>query len=375
MRFTFVSSMCSHPWGGSEELWSRAAIHLRFLGHEVSALVPFWPQPTPQLQELSRKGVSVRMCQAPNDAIPNRLLRKLRKKLSFLSPEQSWMLKQRPDFVCVSNGNYGDGLNWLEFCANQNLPFATVVQANLEFLWPDDDLAARLIRVYHQTRRAFFVSHRNWRLLETQLGVELQNAEVVRNPFNVSWHADIKWPDEFDTLRLACVARLDPSAKGQDLLFEVLASERWRSRRVVVSIFGKGINENGLKRLASRLQITNMVSFCGHVKNIEQIWSTHHALVLPSRYEGLPLSLVEAMLCARPAIVTDVAGHTELVEDGKSGFVASAATVKHLRIAMDRAWERQSELREMGLFARQRVIEEFPKQPAEIFAEKLINLA
>ena len=67
------------------------------------------------------------------------------------------------------------------------------------------------------------------------------------------------------------------------------------------------------------------VTYGGFTEDVESIWASHHALVLPSRSEGLPLVVVEAMLCGRPAIVTDVAGNAELIQDGVSGFVAAAA--------------------------------------------------
>ena len=41
----------------------------------------------------------------------------------------------------------------------------------------------------------------------------------------------------------------------------------------------------------------------------------NHLLVLPSRAEGTPIALVEAMICARPAVVTDVGGNVEWLED------------------------------------------------------------
>src|SRR5437763_3000966 len=48
------------------------------------------------------------------------------------------------------------------------------------------------------------------------------------------------------------------------------------------------------------------------------------------------------ILCARPAIVTNVGGNAELLEDGRSGFVAPAPTIKHLNEAMERAWDRRA---------------------------------
>ena len=64
-------------------------------------------------------------------------------------------------------------------------------------------------------------------------------------------------------------------------------------------------------------------------------------LVMPSRFEGLPLAIVEAMLCARPVVATDVAGHAEVVEDGVTGFLADAPTVGAIAAALERCWVRR----------------------------------
>ena len=109
----------------------------------------------------------------------------------------------------------------------------------------------------------------------------------------------------------------------------------------------------------------------GFEPNIEGVWSQHHALLLPSRYEGLPLAVVEAMLCGRVCIVTDVGGNAELVEDNESGFVAAAPTVPLLDEAMERAWNRRHEWRQMGQSAARRVRERVSPDPVGDFATEL----
>jgi glycosyltransferase involved in cell wall biosynthesis len=171
------------------------------------------------------------------------------------------------------------------------------------------------------------------------------------------------------------VARYDPSAKGQDLLFEVLAAEPWRSRPVTLSLFGAGPMERSMRRLVTRHGLDDKVTFRGHVSDIRGIWSGHHALVLPSRYEGLPLALVEAMICGRPSVVTDVAGNAELLEEGVTGFIAAAATVRHLAEALERAWARRADWREIGRAARDAVRRQVPEDPALVFARRLVEVA
>jgi len=376
MRLLFVTAMTGYPWAGSEELWGRAAMHLVGQGHEVSALVPRWPQLAAPLERLRAAGAVVRMRAAPRFGLAHRAVAKLGRLLGPREPEDfRWLRSQRPDLVCVSNGNYFDGLPYMQFCAEAGLPFASIVQANGECLWPHDDLADRILAAYRRARRTFFVSHANHRLMERHLGAAVEGGEVVRNPFNTAWDAPSDWPPEDGVTRLACVARYDPSAKGQDLLFEVLAAEPWRSRPVTLSLFGAGPMERSMRRLVTRHGLDDKVTFRGHVSDIRGIWSGHHALVLPSRYEGLPLALVEAMICGRPSVVTDVAGNAELLEEGVTGFVAAAATVRHLGEALERAWARRADWREIGRAARDAVRRQVPEDPALVFARRLVEVA
>ena len=84
---------------------------------------------------------------------------------------------------------------------------------------------------------------------------------------------------------------------------------------------------------------------------------------------------MEAMLCHRFAIVTAVGGNAELVEEGVSGFVAEAPSVATLGAAMERAWVRRAEWRELGLAAGRRVRALVPSDPAADFANRLLGLA
>jgi glycosyltransferase involved in cell wall biosynthesis len=112
----------------------------------------------------------------------------------------------------------------------------------------------------------------------------------------------------------------------------------------------------------------------GHVDNIASIWTDHHALILPSRQEGLPLALVEAFVCGRPAIVTRVGGNAELVEEGVNGFIAPAPTVELMDQALERLWENRVRLKEMGAAARKTAEQKIPQKPVEIFVENLLGL-
>lgn len=63
------------------------------------------------------------------------------------------------------------------------------------------------------------------------------------------------------------------------------------------------------------------VQFLGHIADIRSVWAQAHIAVLPSRGEGLPLSLVEAAACGRPLVATDVPGCREIAHDGENAIL------------------------------------------------------
>lgn len=358
-------------WGGSEELWSRTAAQLKRAGHDVQASLVHRPRQSEKVRLVAEQGVGIGTYPSYQVGVTHRIWNKL-----TLGHRRSYARLRRfkPDLVVISQGHNTGGLDWMRVCREASIPYVVIVQCNSEHWWFPDRVVEEAASAYAAARRIFCVSHSNLNLLRMQLGDPLQNSEVVWNPYNVSPDNSPTWPAENGQLRLACVARLDPAAKGQELLLEIFGRSEWRARPVELNLFGEGHHELALRRLASMLHL-NQVHFRGHVSDIEAIWEHNHLLVLPSRYEGLPLALVEAMWCGRPAVVTDVAGNTEVCVDNETGFVAPAPTVSLLADTLERAWKRRKEWQRMGQAARARAENQIPRDPISVFSEKLKSCA
>ena len=369
MKIVFITTLSGAPWGGSEELWSGAASRMRSENHDVAASVVPWPKLSPRIDHLGKAGVEIYVRDNLNRSLPKRIWRKL---ASNGSKDHQWLTAKRPDLVVISQGGIADGLEWMMFCRQERIPFVSVVQCNAESFWPSDETAKNLATAYKSARMVFCVAQKNLELLQRQIGTELSNGTVVRNPFNVPPDVPPHWPTPNGSWNLACVARLEPAAKGQDILFEVLSLPKWRDRPLKVNLYGSGPCELTLKTLAINLQLSS-VHFHNHVDDVRSIWECNQLLILPSRYEGLPLALVEASLCARPALVTDVSDARELCVDNKTGFVASAPTVKSLDEAFERAWLLRERWHEMGQAARARAETLIPVDPVGDFCKQLVE--
>jgi glycosyltransferase involved in cell wall biosynthesis len=373
-KYLFVMANEGHRWGGSEPLWSQAAEKLARKANEVRVTVKDWGKRVPQVERLRTSGCQIFY---RDERIPPFLKRQIRRifQREEFALRHMRIVSSGVDLIVISQGENKDGLRWIEAARASGHRYAIIAQSAVVYWWPEDSVAERLAACYEGASAAYFVSQANLELSQRQFGSALGNAKVVRNPFNVRYEARPPWPgDSADGLSLACIGRLDVISKAQDLLLDVLSLPRWRGRKVRLTLAGSGPFERCLRRMTQRLGLRG-VEFRGFVENIEEFWSTHHALVLPSRFEGMPLAVVEAMLCGRPCIATDVGGNRELIRDGVNGFLAKAPTVEFVDEAMNRAWENRERLREMGESAASDARRWVSADPGEDFARELAGLA
>jgi glycosyltransferase involved in cell wall biosynthesis len=367
MKFAFISAMLGSPWGASEELWSQTAVQLSQTGHSVRALVPYWPLLSDKVTSLTDHGIKL-------ETYPSyhaERARYLWNRFSLSYRRSYRRLKQfNPDLVVISEGYISGGFDWAKVCRAAAIPYLILLHCNSESWWFADDEVGEAEAAYAGACKVYGVSRSNLDLLRLKLGVPLENCEVVWNPYKVQSERIPDWPDESKVSRLACVGRLDLIHKGQDLLLRILALPEWRERPVELNLFGEGPNEQSLRRLCSLLKLDN-VHFRGHVNDVQAIWEQNHMLLQPSRYEGVPITVMEAMLCGRPGVVTDTGRMAELCVDNKTGFVAPTATLSSFSDALERAWRRRKEWPNMGLEARARAETLFPKDPVGAFCAQL----
>ncbi len=359
MRLLFLTTN-DFGFGGSEDLWAETAIHMKTAGIEVGCSVFDW-SPRPQLLErVVDSGCKVLWHNSPST-----------------SRDRVEILQFDPDLVCVSLGFFLEGLEWIEWLASQKIPFVLVIHCVHENGWPglNEDSISRYVLAHEKAERVYFVSEGNQKLYERTFGVPLKNKGIIRNPYKVSFNSNIEFPKS-KSLTMATVGRLECFHKGFDLLMEALCDPVWKTRDFILNLYGSGPHLELLKRLATRTGLAEKkIKFHGQVNNIEQVWATNQVLIQPSRLEGLPLSVVEAMLCSRAVLATDVAGHSELVVDKENGILAEAATTRHVGKALNELWELKNDLEELGKNAREKIITIVPEEPlheiSELF-EKLV---
>ncbi len=88
-------------------------------------------------------------------------------------------------------------------------------------------------------------------------------------------------------------------------------------------VVGDGSQEKKLKKLTLALNITSSVKFLGFREDAIDIMNIMDVFVLPSLWEGLPLTILEAQALGKPVVATRVSGSKEIIKDGETGFLVS----------------------------------------------------
>ena len=375
MKILFITDIGS-PWGGSEELWSKSAIDLAERGYNVSVVTNYFGKPYHlKIANVIDNGVQVYF--RKNKLRDN--IRKVAQKLNqtiisknVRTNTEAILKKIAPDLVVFSQSSCFSAYKDMLYCSDNGYKYCSVSQLNSEFNWPNDNTFLNIRKAFVNAEKTFFVSHGNLNLFQTQIAHKLTNAEVISNPFNFDNIKQLDWP-KTSTLNFAYVGRLDFTHKGIDVLLNAFATKEWKSRDFKLNIYGKG-NLSLAKELVNFLGLEDKVIFKGHVNNIHSIWEENHILSLASRYEGMPLVLIEAMLCRRTAIVTDVAGHAELITDKENGFLAEASHVKLFRKKLEEVWVNKDDLKTLGEKSYQTINQKLENKPEIVFSNKLIEL-
>lgn len=263
---------------------------------------------------------------------------------------------------------------WASLMESAAVPTAVIIHNNPEIRCYDGRTELRLRSILQRARAVYFVSNRLLENAEEQLIARIPRAKVVRNPVNLSSAQIEPWPAREGPLRLAVVARLDAFVKGQIRLLHALSSEHWKGRDWELSIFGEGPDRVKIEQAVEFYCLGTHVRFGGFARDVRaDIWKTHHALVMPSMLEGMPLTLVEAMVCGRPALCSDVGGAAELVRDGENGFLAGSPFARQLDDGLERLWQARERLQEMGHQAHRDAAAFLPAAPGEALLELMLE--
>lgn len=186
-------------------------------------------------------------------------------------------------------------------------------------------------------------------------GMRPERCYVVPNGIEVERFRTVtRRPPTTGAQRLISVARL-VHQKGLDVLIQALPRIRAAIGNVTLAVLGDGPERDRLTTLATHLGIGESVRFEGVVPDVAPHLAAADAFVLPSRFEGLPLALLEAMAAGVPVIATAVDGNTDVVSHGINGLLVPPDDPTRLADAVTRVLADPDEAERIGAHARQTV--------------------
>jgi len=145
------------------------------------------------------------------------------------------------------------------------------------------------------------------------------------------------------TFRWLAIGRLAPVKDYPTMLlaFASIVKRAWSKGRTAprLTIVGSGPEESALQELASRLGIAKQMELAGFQWDVQPYLADADAFVLSSRWEGLPIGVLEAQAASLPVVATDGPGTAQAMIDGKTGFLVPVGSADLLSEAMAKVME------------------------------------
>lgn len=364
MKIAILSTVQGYSWAGTEEVWRQCAALALERGHEVCLLADELIGSSEQCRALQSAGLRISIRRQSSSHRLSRL------KI-LLRADHHDALDFTPDVLLINAGSPFD----LQYCPNLGTTAAAFACPKVFYCHFNSDRLPippkpELRKAMADFKHFIFVCEANRQLLEMQICRPFPASTVVLNSPRITRPDPIPFPPD-NAIRFASVARLETAWKGQDILAPIMATSTWRQRSSGIDLWGEGPDRNYLTELYHHFGVSDHIRFAGYSHHIEDIWTDTHALLMPSRGEGTPLAALEAMMCGRIVIGTDVGGLSELIEDGVTGYIAEAPTVRSFESAMERAWHHRDDWPAMGTRAHERAHELKRTNPAAQVLELL----
>lgn len=121
-------------------------------------------------------------------------------------------------------------------------------------------------------------------------------------------------------------------------------------------ICGVGYKETYLREEAEKKGIANRVILCGYRRDIPDVIHAADIFVFPSKHEGLPVSLMEAMAGGLPIICSDIRGNRDLIRDGENGYLFRPEDVDELKMKLQKLLFDKEQQKEFQVKVQQEII-------------------
>lgn len=212
------------------------------------------------------------------------------------------------------------------------------------------------------TSRMLFVSWREYHYAISKKLAPKNRSNVIENGIDLELFSERSTPAitglreniHPNTVLIIFVGRLEYQ-KGIDTLLEAISQMQSDREDFAFWIVGDGSLREELIAKARELGLQDMLHFLGAKTNIPQLLSVSDIFVLPSRFETMPFSVLEALAAGLPCIVTDVGDNPRMVINNENGLVTPPEDKQALAQALDDLIAHPDKRKKMGTASIRRV--------------------
>lgn len=192
----------------------------------------------------------------------------------------------------------------------------------------------------------------------------LDNTKRTRYPYKYYIYngvetADRALKDSIDPYKVVVVSRIDLKQKALLELIEAISILNKNGQKFSVDIYGEGEDIEVLKERIRKLNLEKMVILKGFTAKPETILTRYSVFILPSKFEGLPISILEAISSGLVVVASNVGGVPEIIEDGKTGFLIDGYSPENIAKTLCRVVDRSNDLPRIAVNARRKLATTF----------------
>lgn len=143
--------------------------------------------------------------------------------------------------------------------------------------------------------------------------------------------------------------------KNHQVIIRAMSQVIKKYPKTLYIICGTGAKYGQLKKMIIKLQLQNNVRLLGYRSDIKEILKITDCFVFPSLQEGLPVAVLEAMNAGLPIICSQIRGNTDLIENGKGGYLVKGNSVKEYADSINKILGNKKISRYMGEWNKKRI--------------------
>jgi len=379
MRVAIFSLLKNHSWGGSENLWFKTALYLLKQKHKLLIIIYKNLSLTNQIAELKFNGAEIIVVNEILTTNIDKIINKISNKhylKTLATPINKKIKSFNPSKILINQpGNYDLIFNDLahKILIDSNKRFSLIFHSYIEEIQLDNNKLSRINYIIDKADDLFLVANIQKVFLEKHLQRKIDCIKFTHNPLSLKELDLITYPKYNDFFKMAMVTTIDFEAKGLDKLIRILSKEKWRKRNFEIEIYGHGKDRDAFLALLSGHSLNDKIKLMGFSSDIEEIWKVNQILIMSSNVDAAPSVLLEAMICGRSCICTNVGFNSEWIKTNETGFISKTIELSDFENAMEIAWKNRQTWEQLGVICHNQVKDYIVSKPEISFFNQVFG--